>query len=239
MNNRVLIATLIVATVILTVLLAPMRLLVSGLAGSEAVGMAGFSGVVWSGRLKGVTLGGAAQGTWKAGLNPFALATGQIRVSLKQAKPASGQRAVVLLGGRDKGVERVNLRTSVDLAQLGLPLKGDVAFQDVTAVFRKGVCARAGGDIRLRLTGDGPLQGSVLSGASACRADSWASTLNGKANGADLQLTTRVEGSGRCQLEMTIATTDEAIIQGLLASGFSRDAAGARRTIDGRMSQRP
>ena len=235
MSNRLLITVLVAATLVMTLLLAPMRLLVSGLAGSEGFGVAGVSGVVWSGRLKDVSLAGAPIGTWKGGLNPLALVTGQVRIDLKQDRAASGQRAVLLLGGRDKGVERLNLRTSVDLSAMGLPLSGDVAFRDTTAVFRNGRCVRAGGEIRLRLIGDGPLRGSVLSGVSTCRANSWTATLSGKAGGADLKMTSRVEGSGRYQLEMTAATTDADLIQGLVASGFSRDAIGARRTVNGRL----
>lgn len=235
MSNRLLIAILLVATLAMTLLFAPMRLLVSRLAGSEAFSMSGVSGVVWSGRLEDITLAGSPIGTWKGGLDPLALVTGQVRIGLKQERAASDQRVTLLLGGRDKGVRRLNLRTAVDLSAMGLPLSGDVAFRDAAAVFRGGRCARAGGEIRLRLIGDGPLRGSVLSGVSACRANSWTATLSGKADGADLKLTSRVDGAGRYQLEMTVATTDADLIQGLVASGFSKDAVGARRTVNGRL----
>ena len=235
MSNRLLIVCLVAATLVMTLILAPMRLLVSGLAGSEGVRVADVSGVVWRGRLKDVSLAGAPIGTWKGGLNPLALVTGQVRIHLRQDRVSSDQRAVLLPSGRDRGMERLSLRTSVDLSALGLPLSGDVAFRDVAAVFRDGRCVRAGGEIRLRLIGDGPLGGSVLSGVATCRANSWTATLSGKAGGADLKMTSWVEGSGRYQLEMTAATVDADLIQGLVASGFSRDAIGARRTVNGRI----
>lgn len=235
MSNRLLIAAFIVATLIMTVMLAPMSLLTERLARNEAFGAASVSGAVWNGRLKDVTLAGAPIGTWRGGLNPLALVTGQVRMALRHDKAGSDQRATLLLSGRDKGIERLSLRTSADLASLGLPLMGDVALRDVSAVFRKGRCARAGGEMRLRLIGDGPLRGAVLSGVAVCRAGTWTTTLSGRASGADLTLGARVEGDGRYQLEMSAATSDPDLIQGLVASGFVRDATGARRSVDGRL----
>lgn len=235
MSNRLLIAILAVATLVMIVAFAPMSLLTKGLAGSQAVGVAGVSGVVWNGRLKNVTVGGAPIGSWKGGLNPLSLATGQVRVALRHDKAASDQRVVLLPAGRDKGVERLNLRTALDLAALGLPMSGDVAFRNAAAIFRDGRCARAGGEIRLRLIGEGPLQGSVLSGVSACRGDNWTATLSGKAAGADLTLIVRLDGEGGYQLEMSAATADPDLIQALVASGFMRDATGARRSVEGRL----
>lgn len=235
MSNRILVAALAIATLIMIVVLAPMSLLTARLARTEAFGAAGVSGAVWHGRLKDVTLAGAPIGTWKGGLNPLALVTGQVRIGLKHDKARSDQRATLLLSGRDKGVERLSLRTSADLAPLGLPLTGDVALRDVSAVFRNGRCARAGGEMRLRLIGDGPLRGAVLSGVAVCRADTWTTTLSGRAAGADLTLSGRMQGDGRYQLEMSAATTDPDLIQGLVASGFVRDATGVRRSVDGRL----
>jgi general secretion pathway protein N len=235
MSNRLLIAAFIVATLIMTVVFAPMSLLTARLTTTEAFGAAGVSGAVWNGRLKDVTLAGAPIGTWKGGLNLLALVTGQVRMGLKHDRAGSDQRATLLLSGRDKGVEHLSLRTSADLAPLGLPLTGDVALRDVSAVFRNGRCARAGGETRLRLIGDGPLRGAVLSGVAVCRADTWTTTLSGRAAGADLTLSGRVQGDGRYQLEMSVATTDPDLIQGLVASGFVRDATGARRSVDGRL----
>lgn len=236
MSNRSLFAIFIVATLVMGVLFAPMKLLTKGLAGAQMLRAAGVSGVVWNGRFGDVTLANAPIGSWKGGLDPLALVTGQVRIGLKQDRAASDQRVTLLLGGRDKGVERLSLRTSVDLAPAGLPLSGDIAFRDVTAVFRKDRCARAEGTIQLRLIGEGPLQGSVLSGASVCRSSIWTATLSGRARDSDLLLTARVEGNGAYQLEMSVATADLDLIQGLVASGFVRDATGARRVITGRLA---
>lgn len=235
MSNRFVIAILIVATFVMTMVFAPMSLLTSRLTRSETLGVGGVSGVVWNGRLKNVSLAGAPIGTWQGGLNPLALVTGQVRMGLRLNKAGSDQRLILLLNGRETGVERLNLRTSVDLAALGLPLSGDVGFRDVSAVFRGGRCARASGEIRLRLIGDGPLGGGVLSGVAACRAQTWTATLSGRAGGADLTLSGRVEGDGRYLLEMAVATADPDLLQGLVASGFTRDATGARRALDGRL----
>lgn len=238
MSHRLFLVILVIATLLMTVVFAPMRLLTKDLAGSSVMGAAGVNGVVWAGRLEDVTVAGAPIGSWKGGLDPLSLLTGQARMGLRRDTASSDQRVVLWLAGRDQGVERLNLRTQLDLAILGLPLTGDVAFRDTTAVFRKGRCLRAGGEVRLRLIGDGPLRGSVLSGVTSCRADSWIATLSGKAGAADLTLMTRVEGDGKFQLEMSAATTDPDLVQALVAGGFARDATGARRTVTGRVAMR-
>lgn len=235
MRNRVLIAIFVVLALVMTAVLTPMRLLVSGLVGSNLAGASVVSGTVWSGRLKDVTVIGAPLGSWTAGLDPLALLGGGVRMGLRQDKAGSDQRAKLLLAGRDKGVDDLSLRTLVDLTGVNLPITGDIAFKDSAAVFREGRCAKAGGEIRIRLTGEGPMRGTVLSGVPVCRGEAWTANLTGMTTGATLNLVSRIEGSGAFQLEMAIATTDEPTIQGLLASGFSRDAAGARRTIDGRL----
>lgn len=235
MRNRTLIALLIVVTLVMTAVLTPMRLLVSDLVGTSLAGASSVSGTVWRGRLEDLTVVGAPLGSWRAGLDPLALLVGGVKLGLKQDRAGSDQKARLLLAGRDKGVDRLTLLTPVDLTAIGLPVAGDIAFQDASAVFRKGRCAKAGGEIRVRLTSEGPLQGSTLKGTPACRGEAWTAALAGQAQGATMSLTSRVNGAGGFQLEMAVATTDPDLIQGLMASGFTRDASGVRRTIDGRL----
>jgi general secretion pathway protein N len=235
MSSRSLIALFVAAAMVMTVALAPMSLLTAGLKPAQMVGIGAVSGVVWRGRFERVAFAGAPIGTWTGGINGLALLTGKLRMALAQDRAGSPQRVVLLLRGHERGVERLALRTSLELTPLGLPLTADIAARDLTAVFRNGRCARAAGDVRLRLLGEGPLGGATLSGASVCRADAWLAVLSGRAGAADLKLVGRVEGDGRYQLEMSVVTADPDLIQALLASGFSRDATGARRTVDGRL----
>lgn len=235
MRNRTLIALLVVLTVVMTAVLTPMRLLVSDLLGTSLAGASSVSGTVWRGRLKDLSVVGAPLGSWRAGLDPLALLGGGVKLGLKQDKAGSDRKAKLLLAGRYKGVDRLTLLTPVDLTAIGLPVAGDIAFQDAAAVFRNGRCAKAGGEIRIRLTSEGPLQGSTLKGTPVCRGEAWTATLAGQAPGATLGLASRVNGAGGFQLEMSVITTDPDLIQGLMATGFTRDASGVRRTIDGRL----
>lgn len=235
MRNRTLIALLVVLTLVMTAALTPMRLLVSDLLGSSLAGASAVNGTIWSGRLKDLSVVGAPLGSWRAGLDPLALLGGGVKLGLKQDKAGSDHGAKLLLAGRDKGVDRLTLLTPVDLTAIGLPVAGDIAFQDASAVFRKGRCAKAGGEIRVRLISEGPLQGAALKGVPVCRGEAWTAALVGQAAGATLSLSARVNGAGGFQLEMAVATTDPDLIQGLMASGFTRDASGVRRTIDGRL----
>lgn len=239
MRNRTLIALLIVLTLVMTAVLTPMRLLVSDLVGTSLAGASSVSGTVWRGRFKDLSVVGAPLGDWRAGLNPLALLGGGVQLGLARDKAGADQKARLLLVGRDQGVDRLTLLTPVDLTAIGLPVTGDIAFQDASAVFRKGRCFKAGGEIRVRLTSDGPLRGSTLKGAPVCRGEAWTATLVGQAPGATLNLASRVSGAGGFQLEMAVATTDPELIQGLMATGFARDASGVRRTIDGRLFGAP
>lgn len=233
MSNRALIALLVILTLVMTAVLTPMRLLVSDLVGSSLAGVSAVSGTVWSGRLRDLTVVGAPLGSWRAGLDPLALLGGGVKLSLRQDKAGSDQKAKLLLAGRDRGVDHLTLLTPVDLTAIGLPVAGDIAFQDAAAVFREGRCAKAGGEVRVRLTSEGPLRGSALKGTPVCRGEAWTVALVGQAPGSTLNLTSRVNGAGGFQLELAVATTDPDMLQGLMATGFTRDASGVRRTIDG------
>lgn len=236
MSDRRLIAVLIGLILLMTVLLVPLRLALLAAGDVGAFGVAGVTGTVWGGRLKGVTVAGQPLGDLRAGLNPLALLTGQVRLGLSQEPQARGGAARLWLTGRQRGVEGLTLRTSVDLTEAGLPLIGLASFKDVTGLFRAGRCSAAGGDIGLTLSGSGPLVGTRLTGVPTCRGDSWTAVLTGRAGDAKVTVANRIDGRGRYQIEMAVATSDPAMAQALLAGGFSRDAAGFRRLLEGRLS---
>lgn len=234
MNNRTVLAILIAALVLMTVILAPVGLLTGAMAGSNRVGMTSASGTVWAGRIQDVTVAGAPLGDLKAGLSPFSLVTGQMRLSLSRT-PLADARVVLLKGGRATGVEGLTLRTPFDLTAAGLPLSGMAGFTEVAGVFRQERCLRAKGRVQIVLAGDSPLRGAVLNGEPVCRSGVWSATLIGPAADGKATLAIRIDGKGRYQLEIMVATVNEAMIQGLLGSGFLRDAVGARRTVEGRL----
>lgn len=234
MSNRQSVALLIAALVVMILILAPVSLLTGAMAGSGRLGVASAKGTVWAGRLQGVTLAGSPIGDLKVGLSPLSLLIGQLRLGLRKT-PVADTRAVLLQGGRGNGVEGLNLRMPVDFTSAGLPLSGVAAFTEVAGVFREARCVRAQGRVQLILAGEGPLRGAVLSGAPACRSGVWSATLVGPVADGQATLVARVDGQGRYQLEIMVATVNELTIQGLLGSGFLRDAVGARRTVEGRL----
>ena len=234
MSNRAFVAILIAALVLMTVILAPVGLLTGAMAGSSRVGMTSARGTVWAGRMDDVTIAGNPVGDLKVGLSPLSLMTGQMRLSLRRT-PLADARVVLLKGGRATGVEGLNLRTPIDLTTAGLPLSGVVGFTEVAGVFRQERCLRAKGRVQLILAGDSPLRGAVLSGEPVCRSGVWSATLVGPAADGKATLAIRIDGKGRYQLEIMVATVNEVMIQGLLGSGFLRDAVGVRRTVEGRL----
>ena len=236
MSNRTLVALLVGLVLAMVLILAPVSLVTSALGRTGLMSASGARGTVWSGSLDNVVMAGSPVGDLKLGLSPLALLTGQARLGLRQRAGFDG-RAVLFPGGAKRGVEGLTWRMPVDLTETGLPVAGVATFKDAAAVFRKGQCVRAGGQIELRLAGEGPLGGVVLSGAPVCRRESWVSTLSGAAGAAKVSLATRIDGTGRFQVETMIVTTDEPTIQSLLANGFLRDAVGARRTVDGQWTR--
>lgn len=232
MNARSLALLFAAAFVLLIVILAPLQLLTSRLAkGGAPFSASRVSGSVWSGQLADARIGPKAFGDLKLGLSPLALLAGRFQVDVRGAAPR-GERARLLLSGRDVGARGVHVAAPIDLAGSGLPLAGTLTATDVDAVFRQERCVEGRGRVRLRIESAGVLQGAALDGAAACQAGAWVATLRGPTTIGPASLVARVSGKGRLHARFAVATNDPGIIQQMKAQGFVAEASGLSRAIE-------
>jgi general secretion pathway protein N len=228
MNGRILIAVLAALTAVMVATLAPVTLLTSRLAEGGALTISEASGTIWRGRLSLVTAQGGRLGAFQVGLSPLALLGGELR--LRATDKAAG-RAFVLRAGRDKGVERLGGAILLDAAHLN----GRLEVKGVDALFRDGRCRRAAGQVRFRAAQDPLLGGATFAGTPACVGGDWVVRLT-PTGGGGAAITLRIDGAGRLQAEVAVATADPVLIQAALDQGFAKDAAGVRRVVSTRLS---
>lgn len=224
MSNRLLIILLVALTAVMLVVLAPVTLMTDRLSNGAAVRVAEASGTVWGGKVRLTTAQGRGLGTFKVGLSPWALLTGEARV---RATDKASARSGVIRNGKDKGVERLNGLAAVELEGL----RGRVELENLAVLFRDGQCQRAEGQIRFRPASD-PLFGkTTFAGTPACIGGHWVTRLTPVNGGGATAMTVRIDGAGRLQAEITMAIADPVMVQAALDQGFVKDAAGVRKIV--------
>ncbi len=192
-------------------------------------------GTIWRGEVRRAALGALNLGDLTVGLDPLALLTGQTRIAIRASGGDVKGAGRISLTRRSPGVERFT--GSVPLAALGLAgsLTGDLNVRDVTAVFDKGVCHKAEGQIAAVVNGLGP-NPVALSGRPVCQGALLALPLAGTVEGMALDLVVRVQADGRYRLDATVKTTDPAFGAILAAEGFSSVPGGYSRSSEGKLT---
>lgn len=224
MSNRLLIILLVALTVVMLVVLAPVTLLTDRLSRSAAVRATQASGTVWGGEVRLATVQGRGLGTFKVGLSPLALLTGETRMRLSDK---ASRRSAILRNGKDKGVERLNGASTVALEGLD----GRIELTNLAVLFRDGQCQRAEGQVRFRPAAD-PLFGkTTFAGTPACIGGDWVTRLTPVNGGGATAMTVRIDGAGRLQAEVMMAIADPVMVQAALERGFVKDPAGVRRIV--------
>lgn len=224
MSHRQLILVLAALTLVSVIVLAPVTLLTDPLSNGAAVRVSEASGVIWGGKVRLATPQGRGLGSFEVGLSPLALLTGEARVRVSDK--ASG-RSAILRQGKDKGVERLNGMSTVDLEGLD----GRLELTHLTVLFRDGQCRRAEGQIRFRPAADPLLGKTVFAGTPACVGGDWVTRLTPVNGGGAVAMTVRIDGAGRLQAEVVMAIADPVMIQAALERGFVKDPAGVRRIV--------
>jgi general secretion pathway protein N len=229
MSRLALVIVFAVALALALVATAPLSL---GLRG--ALSARESSGTVWSGRLSGAAVGPLSLGEVKAGLDPLRLLVGKLRFRLEATGGQAAGRALATLGGHDLAVER--LTGSAPLSALGAPppFDGVLRLKDFDAVFARGQCKRAAGDISADLTGLGD-QPLALAGKPLCQGQTVALPLSGSRDGVQVTVLLTLRQDGRYRGETRVITQDPALGAVLTGAGFARDGDGFGRTNEGRL----
>ena len=193
------------------------------------------AGSIWFGVLRGARVAGAPVGDLSARLDPLPLVTGRARVDFRRL--GGGDVADTLQGAASVtrhsfGIDDVTATLPLGQALAPLPI-GGLDLSDVSARFRDGLCERAEGLVRARLTGDiaGVSLPGGLSGNARC--EGGALMLPMVSQGGGEMLAVSLSQGGQFRAELTMRPGDDAARARLLAAGFAPAGDGLRLAIQG------
>lgn len=211
----------------------PMRL-VLGFAAPAGFSARAVSGTVWRGRLSEARVGSIALGDLRAGLSPFDLLIGRVRLRVRGDSGADPLRATITVARHGLQLDGVN--AALPGATLFAPLPvSSLMLDDVAVRFRDGLCEAASGRVRTGLAGDlgGVALGGSLEGAVRCEATALLVPLASAAG--DQSIVLRIRGDGRYRADLSTTPADPTMAARLAAIGFRRNGAAMRLTVEGRL----
>lgn len=218
--------------------LFPLRLALDW-ADAQAAGLAArdVTGSIWFGELEGARLGALALGDAAVSVSPLGLIAGSPRLRLDLAEPIEGSLGLVLGGGL-RGLNDASATLPLGALGLSLPLAGEVALRDVTALFEDGRCARTEGEVGVlpRITAPGlAWEGPPLEGAPVCEGGALLLPLSGSNAAGSLAIRLQLAGSGAYRGEITVNSADAGLAGALQLAGFTIGPTGLRQTVEGQL----
>lgn len=222
--------------------LFPLRLALAW-TGADARGLAArdVRGSIWFGELDGARLGPLGLGDALVGVNPLALLTGALRLRLELAEPIDGSLGVAL-GERVRGLSDATATLPLGALGLPLPLGGEVALRDVTALFDGEACRRAEGEVSAlpQLTAPGlAWEGPPLAGEPVCEGGRLVLPLSGSNAAGSVAMRLSVAGTGDYTAEITVNSADASVAGALQLAGFTIGPTGLTRVVEGRLGGAP
>ena len=218
------------------VALLPMRLAMdwfdlpqSGFAAREV------EGSVWFAELKEAQFGTIGLGDLNAGLRGLPLLAGTARVALErhEGAPADALRGAAIVTRHSFGFDDVTGRIQLTSGALGaLPLS-QLDLGDLTARFQEGQCVEAAGTVRAAVAGDigGMALPGGLTGTARCDAGALLIPLVSQSSMESVEI--RLFGDGRYEGKVLIRSTDAALRDRMVASGFAVTPQGYGLTVSG------
>jgi Bacterial type II secretion system protein N. len=239
MKARALVLVFACVAAFALVAMAPLSLVAGGLRLAQ-MGFAAqaVEGTIWAGVLRGLSFRGDQIGDVRVRVAPLGLLVGRAGLRFRVAGQVEGG-GVLQLGHRAAGLLDAELSMPSRLLAPRAPFDGEVALHDFTALFQDGRCRKAGGQARLEISriAGAPMQGLSLAGEAACQDGVLVVPLSGTAQGARVEATLHIDGSGRYRLDSRVMTTDSGLGLALGMAAFERTLEGARRTDQGRIAE--
>lgn len=192
----------------------PLRIAVGALDG--AVSARSVEGSVWSGRLVGAGLGGQRIGDLTAGLSPFHLFMGQLRVGLEGAMRGA---IISSFGGKGADIETATIPLAHSVGPVRL---ASMDINDAHIRFRGKDCAEADGRVTVLL--EGALGNQRLSGSFRCSGPAFSAELLSQS--AMQRMTIRFPTPGRYEAVLTARSMSKEEAAILSGAGFREGAAG-------------
>lgn len=209
------------------ILLFPLRLALA-LVGSERAGLSAtyIGGTIWDGTVEGLGIGAVPVGNVAAGLDPFALLTGQAQMHFARADgDPAGQLSGAVTAGLGGG-RQLDLTGVVDGPQ-GTPFPVDtIQFDQFSAIFDGARCTDASGTVRvtlaLRIAAIDLSHG--LSGPARCNGGALQIDLAGP-SGME-RLTLSLGADRRYDARLSIRANDPLVAAALAGSGLEAQGDG-------------
>jgi general secretion pathway protein N len=195
--------------------------------GLDKVGVSARSlrGPVWWGGAEELEVAGVRLGTVDVFLNPFALLIGRARIDIaRNAGKPDDIAGGITMGFGSRSFDDVTGTLPLAEALAPLPVSR-IEFEKFTAQFSGGLCAKAEGRARIRvsLLATGLNLANGLAGDARCDGDALLMPLVSQSGQERLDV--RVKANGSFEATMRIKTTDPQLAVGLALNGF-RPAGG-------------
>lgn len=212
--------------------LFPLRVAL-GLSDLERIGFTArqVAGTIWYGRIGSLHLRSQPLGTFEVQLDPFALLIGNISMQFERMEDPQGLLEGQLVAGFGRGIKHANGRIAAGDMFAPLPVEA-FELQDVTVLFRNGVCIEAEGRVTPVITAPIPgLQLGGLSGALQCDGERARVQMTSAAGAERVEF--YVSSSGRYRGWLSVRTTAPGISSALALLGFRPSPEGMTLTVNG------
>lgn len=214
--------------------LFPLRIAL-GLSDLERMGFTArqVAGTIWYGRIGSLHLRSTPLGTFEVQLDPFALLIGNISMQFKRMDDPHGLLEGRLVAGLSRGIRDSSGRIAAGEMFAPLPIEA-LELQDVTVLFRNGVCIEAEGRVTPIIAAPIPgVQFAGMTGAMQCDGER-ARVRMSSGSGAE-RVEFYISSSGRYRGWLSVRTTAPELGAALALLGFRPSPEGMTLTVNGRL----
>lgn len=211
--------------------LLPIRLAVAGIADVGFTARQA-AGTIWYGRIGELMYRDRRLGTFEAAVDPIALLTGTVRMTLNRMDDPQGPLTGVLRSGGSVGVDTLDGRIGAAGLFGSIPLDA-IEAQALTVRFKDGRCVRADGRIKAILATPIPgLASTELAGAARCEGERIRFNLTAPSGQGGLEF--YVTGQGQYRAWLRLASVPPETGAALAAAGFRQSGDGLIMSAEGR-----
>ncbi len=190
-------------------------------------------GTIWYGRIGQLHLRSHPLGTFEVQLDPLALLIGRVSMRFNRMDDPQGMLEGRLVAGLGRGVKEASGRVATGGMFAPLPIDA-LDLDDLTVVFRNGVCVQAAGRVTPVMSAPVPgLQFAGLTGTMQCDGER-ARVEMASASGAE-RVDFYVHSSGRYRGWLSVRTTSPEVNATLSVLGFRPSPQGLTLTVNGRL----
>jgi general secretion pathway protein N len=212
--------------------LFPLRVAL-GMSNFEQIGFTArqVAGTIWYGRIGSLHLRSQPLGTFEVQLNPFALLMGRVSMHFERMEDPQGVLKGQLVAGFARGIKDASGRIAAGQMFAPVPIEA-LELQDVSVLFRNGVCVEAAGQVTPVITT--PIPGVQLTGLrGTMQCDGERARVQMRSGSGTERIEFYVSSSGRYRGWLSVRTTGPAVSAGLALLGFRPSPEGMTLTVNG------